>query len=107
MMQLTSLSRTAPAGEPGCVSARRLNQPGSVNPSIDSEPACKKSRRLQPSQKETLRSASIRSMVRSPPGNSQEPRTKFQEPRAKFQESRANVILEFGSWKLVLELDVR
>jgi hypothetical protein len=37
----------------------------------------------------------------------QSPAEKFQEPRAKFQESRANVILEFGSWKLVLELDVR
>src|SRR5947209_13174682 len=71
MMQLMSLSCTAPV-------ALSPIQPGSVRPSIDREPACKKSRRLQPSQKETLRSASIRSMFRSPPGNSQEPNSKNQ-----------------------------
>src|SRR2546422_2384152 len=95
MMQLTSLSEVLSA-------ALRLIQPGSVKPSIDSEPACKKSRRLQPSQKETLRSASIRSMGQSPAEKFQEPNSKNQGPSSKNQEPISFWNLVLGNWFLNL-----
>src|SRR4051812_35300206 len=58
-MQLTSLLAVAPR-------ARRLNQSVRLSPRVASAPACRKSRRFSPSQKETGRSASRRN-TGSPP----------------------------------------
>src|SRR5262245_1256189 len=66
MMQLTSESffGEPEALAPGVSAARR--KPGSVSPRGTSAPACKKSRRVRPSQKRTPRRASSRIMAGLP-----------------------------------------
>src|SRR5258707_1104914 len=68
MIQLTSRSLTAPA-------AFWAIHWGNVSPSAAREPACRKSRRVRPSQKDTGRSASKRNIGLSPSSGPQEGRS--------------------------------